>query len=212
MYIFSRLVRPLFGVVLLLGIAPVWAGTGIDRLHGFFTGLKTIQADFEQTVEGSHFVNEPHSQGTFTIARPDRFRWHYQKPYQQLIVADGRKVWIYDPDLEQVTVRPMGASLGDTPAMLLSGGQPLEQNFTLKELGEKDGLAWVELRPKAEDVSFTRVQLGFGENGLQRMILEDSLGQTTRLDFSNVRRNQPVDAALFTFQAPPGVDVFNAGE
>lgn len=210
--------RSLFVAALVLAVSltsmvsTARAQTALDRLHIFFTGLKTLKADFKQTVQGARFTTEESSQGSFVIARPGKFRWHYQIPYEQLIVSDGKKVWIYDVDLEQVTVKPLGATLGNTPALLLSGEQPLEQNFVIKDEGERDGLAWVSLQPKQTDVSFTKLRLGFGPETLRVMVLEDNLGQTTWLEFNSMQRNTRVDPALFHFEPPAGVDVFDAVE
>jgi outer membrane lipoprotein carrier protein len=151
-------------------------------------------------------------QGEMMIARPGRFRWEYRRPYEQLIIADGHKLWVYDPELEQVTVKPVDEALGNTPALLLSGVHPLEQDFTVREArAPGDRLHWVELLPKAEDSQFERILLGFsgGQSGgqLQQMALHDSFGQVTRLDFENMQRNLPLAPSLFRFEPPAGVDV-----
>lgn len=191
-------------------IAPVVeAQTAAERLDDFFNNVQVLQADFHQTVSDEKGVLVKEAEGTLIMQRPGRFRWDYVSPYRQLIVADGSKLWIYDGDLEQVTVKLMDTALGDTPALLLAGSKPLDEKFMITDLGESNGLQWVDLLPKAEDTSFERVRLGFGAQELQAMELLDSFGQTTRLDFSNLKRNQAIDAELFTFTPPPGVDVID---
>ncbi len=197
---------------LLLLSAPASAATGVAQLNEFFNGLKTLKADFQQTVADAQFATPQSATGTLAISRPGKFRWDYREPYQQLIVADGKKVWIYDVDLEQVTVKSLGETLGNTPALLLSSDEPLERNFSLKDLGDQDGLAWVELDPKDSDVSFSRIRLGFNGGVLRKMELLDNLGQTTLLSFKKVQRNPSLDAGLFRFAPPQGVDIFNATE
>lgn len=184
---------------------------GIDRLQEFFRNLSTLQASFEQRMSDARFATTGPSRGNFVISRPNKFRWEYVAPYHQLIVADGKQIWIYDEDLEQVTVKPLGKTLGDTPALLLSGAEPLEKNFSLTEGGTQDGLQWVELTPRAEETGFSRIRLGFDAT-LRRMELLDALGQTTQLEFDQVQRNAKVDPKLFVFKPPAGVDVLPAGE
>jgi outer membrane lipoprotein carrier protein len=141
------------------------------------------------------------------LSRPGKFRWQIEKPYSQLLVGDGEKVWIYDPDLRQVTVKQFGAALGSTPAALLLGGNTLDRNFTLREAGERDGLEWLEATPKSSDSGFEKLQLGFAGNDLKAMDLFDNFGQTTSLIFSRVERNPQLSPALFRFTPPAGVDV-----
>jgi outer membrane lipoprotein carrier protein len=183
------------------------AGTGNDRLQHFFDHLNGLKADFTQTVIDAHSVTIQNASGTLELLRPGRFRWDYAKPYQQLIVADGKKISIYDPDLDQVTVKLQDQTIGNMPALLLSNNQPLEDSFNITDLGEKDGLAWLELDPKARDTSFEKIRLAFNDRTLHTMELVDSFGQTTQLVFSNLQRNPDIDPAIFHFTPPPGVDV-----
>jgi outer membrane lipoprotein carrier protein len=141
------------------------------------------------------------------ISRPGKFRWQIEKPYEQLLVGDGDKVWIYDPDLRQVTVKKFDAALGSTPAALLVGGNTLDRNFTLREAGEREGLEWLEATPKGGDSGFEKLQLGFAGNELKAMDLFDSFGQTTSLLFARIERNGPIAPTLFRFTPPAGVDV-----
>lgn len=186
---------------------PLQAGTGSERLQRFFYHLNGLKADFTQTVIDSHAVTLQNASGTLVLLRPGRFRWDYETPYRQLIVADGKKVSIYDPDLDQVTVKLLDQTIGNMPALLLSNDHPPEDSFNISELGEKDGLEWLELDPKARDTSFEKIRLAFNEQTLQIMELVDSFGQTTRLVFSNLQRNPHIDPESFQFSPPPGVDV-----
>jgi len=186
---------------------PAYAGTGSDRLQLFFDHLTGLKADFTQTVIDAHSVTVQNATGTLQLSRPGKFRWDYRTPYEQLIVADGVKVSIYDPELEQVTVKLLDETIGNMPALLLSNEQPLADSFKITELGLKDNLEWVELDPKARDTSFEKIRLAFNEQTLQTMELADSFGQTTQLVFSHVQRNPEIDPAIFDFVPPPGVDV-----
>ena len=186
---------------------PVQAGAGSDRLQLFFDHLTGLKADFTQTVIDAHSVTVQNATGTLQLLRPGRFRWDYHTPYEQLIVADGTRVSIYDPDLEQVTVKLMDETIGNMPALLLSNEQPLEDSFDITELGLKDELEWLELDPKAGDNSFLKIRLAFDEHTLHAMELVDSFGQTTRLVFSHVQRNPEIDPDIFHFVPPTDVDV-----
>lgn len=199
----------MFCASLLPTLAP--AGEATDRLDDFFANVNLMQADFHQSLWDARGKMVKEAQGTLLMQRPGKFRWDYVTPFKQLIVADGKKIWIYDSELEQVTVKPIDAALGDTPALLLSGGQPLDRNFVLTDMGESKGLEWVELEPKETDGSFERVRLGFGED-LEVMELLDNFGQTTKMNFINLRRDPKVDADLFRFTPPKGVDVIGDGE
>jgi outer membrane lipoprotein carrier protein len=178
-----------------------------DVLHRFFSETASFKADFEQTVFDDKLRPMQATAGAMLLARPGRFRWDYAKPYEQHIVGDGEMVWLYDVDLEQVTVRAMKDALGSTPAQLLSTTEPLEKNFTVELLGDSKGLLWFELVPLQEESQFQRIRLAFDSEALSRMELQDALGNTTLLEFHNMRRNITVDAAAFHFEPPPGVDV-----
>jgi len=189
--------------------APLQAGVGMERFRQFFSEVTTVRADFTQVLTSSEAETLQEAGGTVLLQRPGKFRWDYVTPFHQLIVGDGAKVWIYDADLEQVTVKSQDLTLGNTPALLLSTMAAPEDKFLITELGERTGggLEWVELQPKDKESSFDRVRLAFGPRDLEIMELVDALGQTTRLSFSNVSRNTPIDAAQFVFVPPKGVDV-----
>ncbi|HEB94525.1 MAG TPA: outer membrane lipoprotein chaperone LolA [Gammaproteobacteria bacterium] len=196
--------------LLLLGLLtlPAQAGVATDRLNAFFAAKDGLRASFVQTVQAPAFDQPEVSRGTLLLLRPNRFRWDYQEPYKQQIVADGQRLWLYDEELEQVVVKPLDTALGDTPAMLLSGSGSVEERFTLKELPERgNGLTWVQLTPKQEDTGFEAVRLGFDAHDLRRMELVDGFGQVTRMQFFDVARDTQISPAAFRFVPPPGVDV-----
>lgn len=183
-----------------------WAGA-VDQLHHFLDGTRTLKAEFAQTVIGKNGKKPQQSSGSVAISRPGKLRWEIQKPYPQLMVGDGEKFWIYDPELKQVTIRKVGQAIGATPAAILSGSNELEKNFTLKEGGDSEGLAWVEALPKSDEAGFQKIRLGFAGNDLKAMDLVDSFGQTTLIRFSRLERNPALAAGLFKFTPPAGADV-----
>ncbi|WP_291992033.1 outer membrane lipoprotein chaperone LolA [Candidatus Accumulibacter sp. ACC003] len=201
-----RVWRALFAAACLLAAQTAAAGA-IERLHSFLDSTRTVRADFTQTVIARNGRKPQVSSGVMIISRPGKFRWQIDKPYAQLLVGDGEKIWIYDPDLRQVTVRKVGAALGGTPAALLAGDSRIEKDFTLREAGERDGLEWVEATPKAPDSGFEKVRLGFSGKDLTAMELLDSLGQTSSLLFAHVERNPQLAPALFRFTPPANTDV-----
>lgn len=196
--------------ILLLGLALApalaWAGA-VEQLRHYLDSTRTLKAEFSQTVMGKAGRKPQQSSGTLAISRPGKLRWDIQKPYPQVMVGDGDKFWIYDPELKQVTVKKMGQAIGSTPAALLSGSNDLEKNFTLRESGEADGLTWVEALPKSQDSGFEKVRLGFAGSDLKTMELFDNFGQTTRVQFSRIDRNPALPASLFKFVPPAGADV-----
>ena len=187
---------------------PLLAEAGaVDQLHQFLSGTRTLKADFSQTVIGRSGRKPQQSSGVVAISRPGKLRWDIQKPFPQLVVGDGEKIWIHDPELKQVTVRKAGQAISGSPAALLAGNNELETNFTLSETGEADGMNWVEALPKAGDSGFEKVRLGFAGKDLRAMELHDSFGQTTLIRFSNLERNPALPAATFKFTPPAGVDI-----
>ncbi|NOX43695.1 MAG: outer membrane lipoprotein chaperone LolA [Gammaproteobacteria bacterium] len=186
----------------------VYAGVAKDKLFVFYKDVSSMSATFKQTTLDSRFKAVAESSGKLTMQRPGKFRWDYLSPYEQVIVADGKKLWVYDKDLEQVTVNRLDTAIGNTPALLLSGNEPLELSFKIVELDKKTaGLDWVELFPKETESSFTSMRLAFSANHLEYMELVDSFGQTTQLKFSNTENNPEINVNLFNFTPPIGVDV-----
>ncbi len=182
-------------------------GGGIDRLNQFMSATQSATGEFEQRIYGRDGKVVQESRGTLAFFRPGKFRWTYVKPYPQLIVGDGARVWIYDEDLKQVTVRKLDLALGATPAALLAGANDALKAFVLKDDGAKDGLEWVEAIPREKESNFERIRMGFGFSGLERMELTDTFGQTTELRFTGFQRNARVDPGLFRFVPPQGADV-----
>ena len=195
-------------LALALAFEPLLACAGaIDQLHQFLAGTRTLKADFSQLVVSKGGRKPQPSSGTVVIARPGKLRWEIHKPYPQLMLGDGEKFWIHDPELNQVTVRKAGQAIGSSPAAILAGHNDLEQNFILRDTGETDGLAWVEARPRAQDSGFESVRLGFEGHDLKAMDLLDSFGQTTHIRFTRIERNAVLPAGLFKFVPPAGADV-----
>jgi outer membrane lipoprotein carrier protein len=190
-----------------LAAAQLANAGAVDKLHRFLETTKTLRAEFAQIVVAKNGKRPQQSSGVMTISRPGKFRWQIDKPFSQLLVGDGEKVWIYDADLRQVTVKKVDAALGSTPAALLVGDNTLERNFTLREAGTREGLEWVEATPKAADSGFEKLQLGFAGNDLKAMELFDNFGQTTSLAFSRLERNPQIAPSQFRFTPPAGVDV-----
>lgn len=197
-------------------ISDAHAGA-VDKLHSFFDTTRSMRADFAQIVVAKNGKRPQQSTGVMMFSRPGKFRWQIERPYSQLLVGDGRKIWIYDPDLRQVTVKKFDAALGSSPVALLVGESDgkssdkgaLERNFTLREAGEREGLEWLEAIPKSTDSGFEKLLLGFSGNDLKSMELFDNFGQVTTLFFSNLDRNPQLSPALFRFTPPAGVDVLS---
>jgi len=195
--------------LLLAGLlVPMLAqASALERFQEFLRGTQSARASFEQKVYDRQRRLVQESNGTFSFLRPGRFRWRYAQPYEQVIVGDGERVWIHDPDLNQVTVRPMARALGSTPAALLAGSTDVERAFEFAEGGTADGLEWLEAKPRGEDSGFERIRLGLNAQGVQAMQLTDHFGQTTELRFSALVRNPPLAPDDFRFVPPKGADV-----
>jgi outer membrane lipoprotein carrier protein len=198
-------------IALLLCLFPVAAlGSAIESLKTFIQEAQTVRATFSQTLLDKHARTIQESSGTMLFERPDKFRWTYEKPYEQLIVGDGDKVWFYDQDLDQVTVRQLDLAIGSSPAALLAGNIDIEANFELVEIGRNDQIEWLEATPKTNESAFEIIQLGFSMQGnLEIMTLRDNFGQTTLLIFSNLDKNPELPTELFQFTPPDGADVIS---
>jgi outer membrane lipoprotein carrier protein len=183
----------------------------VMQLQVFLKVAKSFSADFRQVLINEAGNPTQTSFGVFYLQRPGKFRWNYKKPFQQEIVSNSGKVWFYDTDLEQVTVKKVDESLGSTPALLLSGDVSLEKNYTMEGQGNDGEMQWVKLLPKSQDSSFKYVLIGLEKGTLAGMELSDNFGQLTRIYFSNVIINAPLKQTLFEFKPPKGVDVFSDG-
>ena len=198
--------RRLLITTLLAATALAARADAVDTLREFVRDVKTGRAAFTQTVTSPDGAKKKTSSGSFEFARPNRFRFAYAKPFEQLIVADGRKVWIYDADLNQVSSRKFSQALGATPAALLAGGS-LEKDFVLSALPSKDGIDWAQALPKIKDGPFQSVRIGFKGKDLNALEIVDSFGQRSFLQFMQLAPNVAVSPELFKFTVPQGADV-----
>jgi len=196
-----------FIVACALALPMIAHAGGVERLKAFIAGAKTAEADFTQTVADKSGRVTQEASGKMAFARPGKFRWDYSAPYEQVIVGDGVKLWLYDVDLEQVTVKSLGDVIAGTPAALLAGDNSIEKYFSLKNVGESGGLEWLEATPKSRDTTFERIRMGFKGDVLVQMELFDFFGQRTTLKLSRFVRNPSIAPSRFTFTPPRGADV-----
>ena len=198
----QRLALALAGLLVMAGARA----DAVDTLREFVRDVKTGRANFAQTISAPDGARKKTSTGSFEFSRPNRFRFAYSKPFEQLIVSDGQKVWLHDIDLNQVSVRLLDQALGATPAALLAGGN-LERDFELSALPSRDGLDWVRAIPRAKDGSVAQVRVGFRGKDLAALEIDDAFGQRSVLQFSAVQQGVALPAERFRFVPPPGVDV-----
>ena len=199
----------LFIILLIMPLTGFAEQSPIKALKDFLAMSKTITADFKQVSFDESGKPAQTSYGLFYLQRPGKFRWDYKKPFEQQIISNANKVWFYDVDLEQVTIKKLDKSVGSTPALLLSGQIEIEDNFTIKQQGKDEGLEWVKLSPKDENSGFKYILIGMDNGELGGMELSDNFGQLTRIYFSKLKTNQAIDKKMFEFKAPEGVDVFS---
>ena len=199
--------RPLRFMLFLLCVTTSAHASSVDSLRAFVRETHTMRAHFTQTVLDRDGRTVSQASGMMAFSRPGKFRWTYDKPYEQVIVGDGAKLWIFDQDLNQVTVRKLDQALGNSPAALLAGNNEIERFFALHDAGSRDGLEWLEATPKAKDTMFAAVRMGFAGTTLKQMELKDGLGQTTIIRFDKLERNPKLAPSQFTFVPPKGADV-----
>ncbi|MGQ0442779.1 MAG: outer membrane lipoprotein chaperone LolA [Methylophilaceae bacterium] len=180
---------------------------GVTSLKEFFSNTNTMRAKFHQVVNDTKGRKVQEVDGTMQLQRPNKFRWDYSKPYEQQIISDGKQVFLFDAELQQVTIRDLSKALGSSPAAMLAGGDAVEKSFTLKNATRKDGLTWVLALPKDKDSGFDRVLLGFKADKLRKMEIVDSFNHITHITFDDVERNPVLQDATFFFTTPKGVDV-----
>ncbi len=178
-------------------------------LDNFLSGLSTFEAHFVQTLMDEEGTELEKSTGILYLSYPGRFHWSYQAPYVQHIVTDGQSLWIYDEDLEQVTIKPLGESIRQTPAAVILGDENIDRHFVQIDMGNIDGYDWIELTPRNIESEYKHIRVGFDDDQLGLMIIFDNLDQVTRIDFSDPKRNTGLDQGLFTLDIPSGVDVFD---
>ena len=204
----KKLVRYFIAITaMLLSFSLIAADSATEKLNIFVQTVVTFKANFKQVVLDPDGKLMEEAQGKFALERPGKFRWDYSEPYPQHIVADGERIWFYDVDLEQVTVKSQLEILVDTPATLLSGESLPEDKYVLTDIPSDDGMLWVELVPKDEESNFQTIALAFDQQGLRQMIMKDSFDQRTRLVFSQQRENPVLADDEFVFIPPEGIDV-----
>jgi outer membrane lipoprotein carrier protein len=188
-------------------LAPAHGGS-LDQLRTFLTQTSSARGEFVQRVSSARGGSAQQvSSGRFAFQRPGKFRWTYDKPYEQVIAADGSRLVLYDKDLNQVTIRKLGAALPSSPASILFGSNEFEKEFEVTDIGARDGLEWVRAKPRAKDSTFELIEIGFRDGLPQAMRLADNFGQVTQLIFSKLERNPKLDAEAFRFTPPKGADV-----
>jgi outer membrane lipoprotein carrier protein len=204
--------RILLMLALMLGAGVAQAAdTARAQLDAFAQGLHSLSGNFSQTVYDANGRTAQTSHGTLALQAPRQFRWDTQAPYKQLIVADGKKVWIYDPELEQVTVRDQGTQEAHSPLTVLTDLSQLDRDFKASEQGERDGLQWLRLVSRAKDPQFEYADIGFANDAPRRMIFKDTLGNRTEIVFTDWQRNPQLPADTFSFTPPKGSDVVGDG-
>ena len=195
------------------GIGLAHADSADKKLREFFDQIKSMKAEFSQSIVSESKPSIEKSSGVLQMERPGKFRWDYSFPFHQQIVADGSKLWIYDIEMDQVIVKPLDLVLGNTPAVLLSGNADIADKFDVAEItatsNSEKGLFWMQLTPKQEETGFEKLLLAFSGNDLRIMELKDAFGQVTRISFSNLKQNLKIDPSVFQFTVPPGVDVID---
>jgi outer membrane lipoprotein carrier protein len=200
----------LIAISLLLGISQLHAESSdaAGQLKAFTTNTKKLKANFSQSfLQNTMATDTQPKTGVFYLSRPGLFRWNYQKPYLQEVVSNGKKVWFYDVDLEQITVKTIDKALSMGPALLLSGESSISDRFTLEQLPSIDGVAWLKLLPKERISGFKSIRVGLKDNLLIEMLMEDDFDQVTQITFSNIDINPQFKPDLFDFKIPAGVDV-----
>jgi outer membrane lipoprotein carrier protein len=185
------------------------ADTAKSPLINFLSELESFKADFSQTLSNEQGDILETSNGEVFLQNPGKFRWVYEEPYSQLIITDGETLWLYDQDLEQVTIRDVSKTIDKTPAAIISGQENIDKYYVTTELGKIEGYDWMELTPRDIENQYSSIRLGFNKDELGMMVMFDNLGQVTRIDFNNPVRNKRFGGPLFTFEIPENVDVID---
>ncbi len=192
---------------IIIFFSSVARADGVSSLKDFFNNTQSMRAKFHQMVNDNKGRKVQEVDGTMQLQRPNKFRWDYSKPYEQQIISDGKQVFLFDAELQQVTIRDLSKAIGSSPAAMLAGGEAVEKSFTLKNATRKDGLTWVLALPKDKDSGFDRVLLGFKAEKLRKMEMYDSFNHVTLITFEDVERNPVLQESTFLFTTPKGVDV-----
>ncbi len=201
-----------FPLALLFTIVVNTACAAEDALTRFLDGLVSLQSSFTQTLVDETGQPLETSTGMLYLQQPGKFHWAYKSPYEQQIISDGESLWIYDVDLEQITIRAIDENMEQTPAGIILGKTDIHRFFMQKKLGDIEGYTWIELKPRDDETQYNYIKLGFNEQSLGMMIIDDNLGQTTRIDFEQVARNTELQPGLFTLELPDSVDVIDERE
>jgi len=188
------------------------AATGLEQLNHFHDRVKSFSADFSQVLKDASGNKVQESSGKVWIKRPGLFRWEYNNPYPQVIVADGQRIWIHDPELDQVTVKKESEAIGNAPSLVLSGKYPLSRDFTLKEVNRGDQYQWVSLTPKQDDADFKEISVAFSKQTMTILELKDNLGQRTQITFKGLKMDSAIDDSRFKFSIPPGTDLIGGDQ
>ena len=198
-------------VIVAMLASPAWSADAGQRVRTALKNLDSISAEFKQTLldEDKNVVQQ--SRGTLALQRPGKFAWIYTEPFEQRIIGDGNELWIYDVELEQVTVKPMDTGISNAPIMILMKQSDVTQEFDISEVGQRQYLYWVELKPHASDLEFSSIFIGLEDDNLRAMELQDQFGQSTQIVFENMRTGVVHNPATFKFVPPDGVDVFGVG-
>jgi len=201
-------------LLLSLGLFHIMAqaATGLEQLNHFHDQVKSFSADFSQVLKDTQGNKVQESSGKVWIKRPGLFRWEYNDPYPQVIVADGKRIWIHDPELDQVTVKKESEAIGNAPSMVLSGKYPLSRDFILKEVSRGDDYQWVSLTPKLEDSDFKEISVAFSGQTMTVLELKDNLGQRTQIHFKDLKIDSNIDDSRFKFSLPPGADLIGGDQ
>lgn len=203
--------KPLLAALLLAAVSCMSHATdAVEQLRGFLTQTQSARGEFTQRVETKTSAVVQQSSGTFIFQRPGKFRWTYLKPYEQLIVSDGQRLFLFDKDLNQVTVKTLAAALPASPASILFGSNQFEKDFEVIDMGTRQGLQWVGAKPRGQDSTFEKIEIGFKDQRPAAMTLRDSFGQTTHLVFVRFERNAPASTDTFKFTPPQGADVLQS--
>ena len=208
------MLKRLAALFLCVSLVPVQlaAGDQQTRLDTFLSGLETLQADFTQRLLNQYGEELETSTGVLYLKRPGMFHWSYSDPYLQQLISDAETLWIYDEDLEQLTIRGVSGLLEDSPAAILGGDMDINAHYVVEQNEDENGEPWLELTPRDTESQYHGIRLTFAGDNLQQMILFDSLGRTTQIVLDNLVRNPELDEALFQFNIPEGIDVIDARE
>ncbi len=199
-------------VIFLLFFKSALAVDSGDPLKAFLKDFKSMQANFVQTLINEDGEQLEKTSGTLYLQQPGKFHWSYQEPYSQKIISDGDNLWIYDEDLEQVTIKPMGDTIDQTPAGIILGNSDINIHFVTIDMGKIEGYDWIELTPRDLEAQYKNIRFGFDKNRLGMMIIADNLGQVTRIDFEGINKNSKLPTELFKLEIPENVDVIDERE